>query len=627
MVVAPRAGIVPALFVPMLFAAVVVLTPATPADATTYPEVSITSPANGATVSGTVEIDATASTDPSGSDDPASLEFYVDNSAVGSASCTGTEQTCTGSFVWDSTGLSGSHTLLAVVQTVDGASANSAMVTVTVNSPAPVVRITVPNNRARVTGQVTIGATGSTAASQSDYPAALTFYVDNNAVGSAACTGTEHVCKGAYTWNSTGLSGTHRLQVVMQTVKGLTANSPTVSVTVNSPEPTAAVTRPESGSVVKGRVKIDGTGSTSASQSDYPAALTFYVDNNVVGSAPCTGTEHVCTGSTVWDATGLTRNHVLMVEVTTTGDRTADSAPVTVRVRNPAPQVTITAPANGSSVTGAVKIVAVGLTDASLSDEPNSMTFYVSGVEVANKSCPASHRCSISYIWQASGQSGSKTIEAAMTTDDGVTVKRVITISVPPPVEIVFGPAAGTAGSRTKITGRLLDPLDSAAIGSQPFTLALTPVHGRSAVYHLHSSPDGRFSLIVTLDSNARLVATSPARTGLQAGQHTITVAERAVFGCRLSRSPVRAGQSDTMTCRARYLPNGVDAYLNYRERQANGAWGGWFALTQQYVSKGGAIVLGFYAGARGVYQEEAYVESNRVYAQTDSPALKLVVT
>ena len=105
-----------------------------PAQAATIPQVSLTAPAAGATVSGTVTLSATASTDATQSDEPEIISFYVDNQDAGFDDCGGLSKSCSISVSWDATGLSGQHTIIARVRTRDGLTVNSAPVTVTVYS-------------------------------------------------------------------------------------------------------------------------------------------------------------------------------------------------------------------------------------------------------------------------------------------------------------------------------------------------------------------------------------------------------------------------------------------------------------------------------------------------------------
>jgi len=101
---------------------------APPAD-TTPPTVSLTSPGNGATVSGTTAVNATASDNVG----VAGVQFLVDGAALG------TEDTAAPYTVsWNTTGASnGSHTLTSTARDAAGNRTTSSPVTVTVSNAAP----------------------------------------------------------------------------------------------------------------------------------------------------------------------------------------------------------------------------------------------------------------------------------------------------------------------------------------------------------------------------------------------------------------------------------------------------------------------------------------------------------
>src|SRR5258706_2583953 len=99
-----------------------------PARDTPRPWVSITSPASGATVSGTINVTASASDNRGVSD----VQFFLDG-AFGAD-----DTTAPYSVPWDTTTASnGSHTLTAVARDAAGNSATSAPVTVTVSNGSP----------------------------------------------------------------------------------------------------------------------------------------------------------------------------------------------------------------------------------------------------------------------------------------------------------------------------------------------------------------------------------------------------------------------------------------------------------------------------------------------------------
>lgn len=118
-----------------LFAPVTIgVATASSASASSYPTVSITSPASGSTVEGTVSVSVSAATDPSQSDYPNFIDVYADSNSIARVYCTYGDSTCSGSVNWDTTGLSGQHTLVAELTTYNSVTATSATVTVNVYS-------------------------------------------------------------------------------------------------------------------------------------------------------------------------------------------------------------------------------------------------------------------------------------------------------------------------------------------------------------------------------------------------------------------------------------------------------------------------------------------------------------
>src|SRR5207302_297646 len=122
---------------------------------TTPPTVSITSPANGATVSSTVTVSATASDNVG----VAGVQFQLDGANLGAE-----DTTAPYSVAWDTTTVAnGSHTLTARARDAAGNVATSTAVTVTVSNDttAPTVAITSPNSGATVSGVITLTASAT----------------------------------------------------------------------------------------------------------------------------------------------------------------------------------------------------------------------------------------------------------------------------------------------------------------------------------------------------------------------------------------------------------------------------------------------------------------------------------
>jgi hypothetical protein len=193
------------------------------------PAVAITSPADGATVVGATSVAVSASTGSTLSDFPTSIAVTADGSTVGTVPCTPPQHLCSGSVPWDTTALSGAHSLSAVLTTTGGLSA-SASSGVTVANPAPTVGITTPGASSVVSGSVTVLASGSTDPRRSDLPSTFTLLVDGVAVSSVVCPSATHDCGVALTWSAAASAGPHTLVVTMTTTGGASATSAAVAV-------------------------------------------------------------------------------------------------------------------------------------------------------------------------------------------------------------------------------------------------------------------------------------------------------------------------------------------------------------------------------------------------------------
>jgi hypothetical protein len=192
---------------------------------TTPPTVAMTTPANGATVSGSsVNVSATAS-DNSGI---AGVQFKLDGGNLGAEVTTSPY-----AVTWNSTlAGNGTHTLTAVARDPSANTATAAAVTVTVFNPdtiPPTVSMTAPAAGATVIGTVTVSAT----ASDANGVVGLQFLLDGAALGA-------ELTAAPYTvgWNTTGsVNGTHTLSARARDAAGNQATSTAVSVTVGNGTP------------------------------------------------------------------------------------------------------------------------------------------------------------------------------------------------------------------------------------------------------------------------------------------------------------------------------------------------------------------------------------------------------
>lgn len=190
----------------------------------TPPTVSITSPANGVTVSGTITVTANASDNVG----VASVQFAVDGTDFGNLDTSSpySQSLNTASLT------NGAHTLMAIATDTSGNKATSASVSITVNNQAQTavsVSITSPANDATVSGTITVTATASATAGV----ASVQFLLDGSNLGAADTSSPYSV-----SWNTTTAgSGTHTLTATATDKNGKSATSSAVSVIVSQAAP------------------------------------------------------------------------------------------------------------------------------------------------------------------------------------------------------------------------------------------------------------------------------------------------------------------------------------------------------------------------------------------------------
>ena len=391
---------------------------------TTPPAVSITSPANNATVSGNVTLTATA-TDNVG---VASVVFNVDGVQVGNPR-TSAPYTRT----WNSTTASnGTHNVSATATDAEG-NTSTATVTVTVSnsttdSTPPVVSITSPTNNATVSGVVTLTATASDNSGISN----VVFKLDGNQVGNQLTSSPYST-----TWNSASVSdGSHSLTVTASDAAG---NSTTASININvsnssasadTTRPEVSITAPTDGASVSGNVTLRA----NATDNVGVASLVFKVDGQQVGD-PRTAPPYTRVWNTTTAANG---EHNITATVTDAAGNTSIAA-VSVTVANISgdstpPVVTITSPANNSTVSGTVTLSATATDQVGVV----SVVFDVDGIQIGTQVNSAPY----SVSWNTSTvTNGTHTISvvASDAADNSSTATIKLTVSN------VLNPPSGTA--------------------------------------------------------------------------------------------------------------------------------------------------------------------------------------
>ena len=302
---------------------------------TTPPSVSITSPANGATVQSTVTVTASASDNVG----VAGVQFQLDGASLG-----GEDTAAPYSVSWNTTGAAnGSHTLTAVARDAAGNRTTSAAVTVTVsNAPPPdttppSVGLTAPSNGATVSATVAVTAN----ASDNVGVVGVQFLLDGGNLGTE-----DTAAPYSVSWNTTSAAnGSHTLTAIARDAAGNHTTSAAVTVTVSNntpPPPTTRIEETDPSVAYTSGWTQDGTlswsGGTAAFSTTSGAQATFTFTGPSVtwigGRAPSTGIARVTLDGAfltdvdtfskteeirvpMFEATGLANtSHTLTIEVT-----------------------------------------------------------------------------------------------------------------------------------------------------------------------------------------------------------------------------------------------------------------------------------------------------------------------
>ncbi len=295
---------------------------------TQSPAVSITSPANGATVAGTVSVQVSA-TDNVG---VTQVELYRDGVLIG------TKTSSPYTFNWDTTTVAnGTHTLTAKGYDAAGNSATSSAVSVNVQNDivAPTASITSPTNGQVVSATVTV----QVSASDNVGVAKVELYADGGLVG------TKTAAPYTFSWNTDPLTeASHTLQAKAYDAANNVGTSSTVSVTVKHDvtPPAASITSPANGATLTGTVTV----SANATDDKGVVRVEFYKGATLIGTA--TTAPYSVQWNTSVEVPGA---YTLTAKAFDTGGNSTTSAAVNVTVRDSvAPTVSITSPANNSTV-------------------------------------------------------------------------------------------------------------------------------------------------------------------------------------------------------------------------------------------------------------------------------------
>lgn len=308
---------------------------------TTAPTVSVTAPANNANVSGTVSVTATASDNVG----VLGVQFKLDGVNLGA------EDTASPfSVSWNTATIAnGTHVLTAVARDAAGNTATASTITVNVNNDVtpPTVSITAPTEGATVGGAV--GVTAS--ASDNVGVVGVQFKLDGANLGAEDMTSPYSI-----SWDSTAVAnGSHTLTAIARDAAGNTTISSTRTVVVFNPDvapPAVSLTAPTDNATVTGALNV----TANAADNVGVAGVQFLLDDSNFGAEDVTSPYSVN-----WDTTSVANGkHTLAAIARDAAGNQTVAATVTVNVNNDLapPSVSLTAPADGTTIAGTVSVTA-----------------------------------------------------------------------------------------------------------------------------------------------------------------------------------------------------------------------------------------------------------------------------
>ena len=418
----------------------------------TPPLVAITSPADGATLSG-FSVNVTASA--SDNSEVFWVNFYLDDVLLNS------DPTSPYSITFDSRNFNnGAHTLHAVASDPVGNKGTSSSISVRINNDAPpTVAITSPENGATVLGVFD----GTVSALDDVGVTRVEFYLD----GSVVYTDVSEPY--GFSLDSTKYAnGMHSLRAGAYDAAGQRGLSNTISITVNNAPPpditapAVAITSPANGATVSNAVEV----TASASDAVGVTRVDFYRDGVFMlsdDSAPY---------SAVFDSKMLANGaHSLQAKAYDVAGNEGVSGSLSVSVFNApppdttAPAVAITSPANGTTVSGSVDVAA----SASDAVGVTRVDFFRDGVLISSDdSSPYSAAMDTKTIVNGSHSVLAKAYDAAgnMGTSSSITVT---VYNAPPPdttspIALITSPADGSTVKRNSTVSILVAASDNIGV-------------------------------------------------------------------------------------------------------------------------------------------------------------------
>jgi hypothetical protein len=595
------------------------------------PSVVITTQSNGNVVSGYTSVHTDASIEVHQSDFAKTLNLYADGVLKGTYACdtAGPTKTCSATWNWDATGLSGPHVLQTELVTANGASAFSSFVTVTVDNPPPTVTVTTVSSGDVVSGLVNIHVDGAVDVNQSDFAAKLNFYIDGVQKGTYDCglAGNPKTCSVTFSWNATGQDGSHALVAEIVTSKSVSVKTKSINFTVSNPLPTVAITTPTSGDVIDGLVNIHVDGAIGSGQLDSASLLTLYIDGTVHGTYDCVRANALqnCGATFSWNTTGRNGAHTFQAQIDTHNGVTVLSTAVQVTVNNPDPTVVIDSPKAADVVNGLVQVQVTAGVDANVLDSADTLSFFVDGNQLSSYNCGLAgfaKSCTVNFQWNAAGLSGTHSLTAQIRTSNGVVITSVpvqVFVFAPSTLTVV-GPTSVGYAKTAKVHGVLKSSIDNQPIAGAEVTVVVKPATGPTIVVTATTDASGNYTASYKALANATVNVGWLGSTTYAPATASTRVSVALALSCTAVKSHVRKGQAFKIVCKVPGLVNGLPVNVQVNAART------WHTVV--VASAGGTNrTFTYKPTTKGTRVIRVYLPASRLFTKSISKSLAITLT
>lgn len=243
-------------------------------------------------------------------------------------------------------------------------------------------------------------------------------------------------CEVQLFWGTDGHTGEHHtFQVIMTTESGRTAATPVKAFTVVTPYPTSVkVTAPHVAPGQTGLVPVTVTGTVNPAYGDAPRLLVlfhgdFQDPHQLIVDCPAAGAPTTCTVVFQVGAQDVaTQGYFVLFGSYEVPNTLAAAAPV----------ITMSAPANGTAVTGTTHVTATATVNTTDGDVAQSLALLVDGHQVGS-SVPCSgaaepfqpQTCDADFSWDTTGlAAGQHNVAVRVTTQQTEATSNVSTVQV-----------------------------------------------------------------------------------------------------------------------------------------------------------------------------------------------------